>query len=795
MDQPNSITVLSGDFNCDLLKGDSDSACRSLKRFVSDFELSQYVSVPTYATGSLLDVLIVSGPYVTRCGTRFCHFSPHVFVRAHLCLPIQRRKAVTVRTRSVRRIDTPSFHLDLMAANWSPVIRCGGVTEQWDTFSRIFTPILDQHAPIRDITIRNPTAPPVTDATKDLMARRRQALRDHGRDSHVYRDLNRTVRSAIRRDSRNDIDRRIKEAGPNSVWRNLRAVVGDKKAGQRVLPSIPVEQLNRFFVDVGPRVAAEVAAGGPRPQLDCRLPRVVSRTFDVTPVSQEVLRRTLFSMRNSSSGGQDGISVTILKASFDAIPHVIQHIVNSCLANSDFPASWKHSMVIPIFKSGDSSNPSNFRPISIIPAIAKLVERLVQRQLFYFLASCHLLSPSQHGFRTAHSTETALVAVSDRILAATDRGEISILCLIDLSKCFDTIDHSVLLEKLGQHGICTSWFQAYLCGHTQSVSFLDSANRRHTSRPLPCNMGVFQGSALGPLLFSIFANDLSLFAPEVDVYQYADDTQILVSGAKSDLQTVITRLEAGLTSLDQWFRANGLKVNASKTQIIVFGSHQNIRRLPPVTVNFGGVSLVPCTEVKNLGVIFDRCLSWDSHVAQLTRRCFGTLTGLAHLRHHVPAHVVEMLVTALVLSQVRYCISVYGNGSGGNLNRIQKIINFAVRVVFGRSKYDHVSDLRQRLGWMSSDELVQYHTLRLLHKVLRDGEPECLANMYQTNRSRRERSTRQDLQLHVPASRTNAGKRCFYRRAPALYNSLPPELTELSVKRFNRAVIKRVTTR
>ena len=234
------------------------------------------------------------------------------------------------------------------------------------------------------------------------------------------------------------------------------------------------------------------------------------------------------------------------------------------------------------------------------------------------------------------------------------------------------------------------------------------------------------------------------------------------------IPTAISRLAKPKSS------SSAVTRTASKTQIIVFGSHQNIRRLPPVTVNFGGVSLVPCTEVKNLGVIFDRCLSWDSHVAQLTRRCFGTLTGLAHLRHHVPAHVVEMLVTALVLSQVRYCISVYGNGSGGNLNRIQKIINFAVRVVFGRSKYDHVSDLRQRLGWMSSDELVQYHTLRLLHKVLRDGEPECLANMYQTNRSRRERSTRQDLQLHVPASRTNAGKRCFYRRAPALYNSLPP---------------------
>ena len=192
---------------------------------------------------------------------------------------------------------------------------------------------------------------------------------------------------------------------------------------------------------------------------------------------------------------------------------------------------------------------------------------------------------------------------------------------------------------------------------------------------------------------------------------------------------------------------------------------------------------------------FDQTLSWDSHISDLTRRCFGTLAGLSHLRHHVPTRVIEMLVTALVMSQVRYCISVYGNGSGGNLTRIQKIVNFAARVVFGRSKYEHVSDLRQRLGWMSSNELVEYHTLRLLHRVLRDGEPECLASVFHTNRSRRDRSTRQDSQLHVPASRTNAGKRCFHRRAPVLYNALPSELTQMPLNGFKRALSRHLATR
>ena len=211
---------------------------------------------------------------------------------------------------------------------------------------------------------------------------------------------------------------------------------------------------------------------------------------------------------------------------------MLLHIVNSSITLNDVPTSWKHSLVHPIHKSGDSNNPSNFRPISILPVISKIVERTVQRQLYYYLSSNHLLSPTQHGFRPRHSTETALTCVSDHILAAMDAGHISLLCLIDLSKCFDVIDHGKLLDKLSILGIDTSWFQNYLHGHTQSVSFTDSRGTLQISAPLEINQGVFQGSSLGPILFCAFANDLSLFAGDAFVMQYADDTQVVVSESK-----------------------------------------------------------------------------------------------------------------------------------------------------------------------------------------------------------------------------------------------------------------------
>ena len=150
------------------------------------------------------------------------------------------------------------------------------------------------------------------------------------------------------------------------------------------------------------------------------------------------------------------------------------------------------------------------------------------------------------------------------------------------------------------------------------------------------NIGVFQGSCLGSLHYSVFSNDLSLFAENSNVIQYADDTQVLVSGKKSALPALVSSMETAMTALDSWFRANSLKVNANKTQIIVFGNRQNLQNLPlgEMTVTFRGVSLQPSTEVKILGIVFDSRLFWDQHISLLTRRCFGMLTGLVHLRHY-----------------------------------------------------------------------------------------------------------------------------------------------------------------
>ena len=539
-------------------------------------------------------------------------------------------------------------------------------------------------------------------------------------------------------------------------------------------------------------MTAEVIAAGDVPTASVRLPRVGACAFSIQPITLGFLGHTISNMRTSSACGTDGLCIRVFKLSFTAIGPVLLHIVNSCLVQNDIPASWKHALIHPIFKSGDPDSPSNYRPISILPVITKVVEKVVQCQLQNYLAQNCLLSPAQHGFRPNHSTESALIQISDRALSSIDQGHISLLCLIDFSKAFDVVCHTKLLDKLRLHGIDTAWFQNYLSGHTQSVSVPGA----QVSAPKTINQGVFQGSSLGPLLFSIFVNDLSLHAAGASVIQYADDTQILVSGHKSTLPDLAAKLETSLHSLDEYFRSNGLKVNEGKFELLPIGSRQSLHDLPHFSVKFRQTILSPCVEAKNLGVTFDRSLTWDSHVSKLSQKCFGILTGISHIRHHLPSSTLSTLVSALVLSHVRYCLSVYGNGSAKNLSVINKIINFAARVVSGKGKFDHISSVRASLGWLNPSAMVQLHTLSLLHKVRRTGDPESLATQFRTNAEREDRSrnTRQDHLLSLPRIRGSAaGKRQFVYRAAAQYNALPREFVDMSASLFSSKLRQRLS--
>lgn len=221
-----------------------------------------------------------------------------------------------------------------------------------------------------------------------------------------------------------------------------------------------------------------------------------------------------------------------------------------------------------------------------------------------------------------------------------------------------------------------------------------------------------------------------------------------------------------------------MKINSSKTQFIILGSQQNIRNIRHPTINFMDSVIEVSKTAKNLGVVFDRCMSFTSHVDDVIRRCTGTLRGLGHIRHCIPERTIITLVEGLVLSVVRYCLSVYGACTITQIRRLQKLINFGARVISGRRKFDHISDVIRRLGWLRAEYLIEYHCLTTLKKILLTGHPAIMANSLASRQSVHGRNTRQNQRLQTPVIRTESGRRRFLYNAVRSYNDLPTNVRD-----------------
>ena len=246
-------------------------------------------------------------------------------------------------------------------------------------------------------------------------------------------------------------------------------------------------------------------------------------------------------------------------------------------------------------------------------------------------------------------------------------------------------------------------------------------------------------------------------------------------------------MESTLSSLATWFHAHGLKLNTSKTELLVLGTRQNTRSLPPVSVRVGGETVHESHVVRNLGVLFDRHLSWDAHVTSVVNKCIGLLIGLRHLRRYLPASVMPTIVRSLIISRVNYRISVYGHGTAQNERKLMKVVNFAARMVTGLRKFDRVSSARDDLRLLAPRRMCDVRIMLVAHSAQFSGQPTELASLFETNAAARagDRVTRSDHQLRPPAMRTATGQQAFAFRAAKLLNALDTEMKRLDPIGFN----------
>ena len=419
------------------------------------------------------------------------------------------------------------------------------------------------------------------------------------------------------------------------------------------------------------------------------------------------------------------------------LPSIIPHlttIFNDSLSSGVVPLAFKTAAVRPLLKKPnlDPDSPSSYRPISLLPFLSKILERIVASRLIAHMSTCNTDESFQSGFKPYHSTESALLTVTNDLLRTSDAGDVSLLVLLDLSAAFDTIDHSVLITRLhsflGLKDTALAWLKSYLSSRNQSV-FMNSSQ----SDPFEILSGVPQGSVLGPLLFRIYLLPLGTILRQLNLrfHFYADDTQIYLSCSSSSFTEKINSFLLAYKTISQWISANFLKLNADKTEIMILGKPTVVARCKSElqSLKLDNTDVPFSNKVRNLGVTFDESLHFKDHISSVFKATFLQLRNLKHIRAHFNRQSFEVLVSAFITSRLDYCNSLLSGLPSSTLRPLSLIQNFAARLIFRQGKFSHVTPLLKELHWLPIPYRIDFKILMLTYKALHSLAPSYLTSL------------------------------------------------------------------
>ena len=463
------------------------------------------------------------------------------------------------------------------------------------------------------------------------------------------------------------------------------------------------------------------------------LPDIPPKSFDdFNAVTESEIRKFILASPTKSCQ-LDPWPTFLVKDYVDILLPSVTKLINLSLRDGTFPSRFKEAIVTPLIKkpSLPKNDMKNYRPVSGLCFISKLLERVVASQVKTHLESCTLNNIFQSAYRSGHSTETALLGLKNDIHLSLSKGLPTALILLDLSAAFDTIDHDLLLKRLstefGFNHTVSKWFSSYMFGRKQCVKVGDVV-----SDAICLLFGVPQGSVLGPILFILYTTPLSKIISSHELIQhhlYADDTQIYLELTPTNSSEAIAQLQACLSEVQSWMASNKLKLNPDKTEFIVFGSDDQRAKFSGLfPVDILGNLISPSDSVRNLGVFFDAKFSFHKHVSSICQSCYVQLRDLRRIRRHLSLPTAVSLANALVSSRLDYCNSLFNSLTNRELNRLCSIQKSLARIVTKTPKSSPITPVLKNLHWLPIRERIEFKTLVLTHKCLYTSKPSYLSS-------------------------------------------------------------------
>lgn len=794
--------VLTGDFNINLL----DTGSTKYKEFtlcMHSLGLKQLVSEPTHHTNhssTLIDVICTD---VSDCGVMTKH-SPDLGGHAMLVaeFKVRKRKAdpVWVTYRPFKDILMEQFNSDLCAINWSNFYELG-VNEMVAALSDCIRGLMDLHAPEKTRKFRHPPHPWITDTIKDMMRLRDDQHKQYKKiktdalgDS--YRQLKKVVSQSIEREKACFFSQHINNNlhNPKPLWQNLKKVLAPHSQDSADLPQMlqDPDVINSHFLSLPSEDSVSIS------QLSYfEYHRFNERAvFTLRTVSSDVVLKTLKKLK-SNAKGNDGITLDMVLLTQPYTLDIITAIVNKSIQDRTFPEHWKTAIIKPLPKTANPSTVQELRPISILPCLSKILEKIVCDQLTKYLDEHNILPHYQSGFRRGYGAATALADVVDNLLSAQDQGKLSFLLLLDFSRAFDSLSIPLLLAKLTFYGLDSSsvkWFHSYLTHRQQCVELKQVNGTMVRSQLRPINRGVPQGSILGPILYILYSADIVKCIHLCRYHLYADDLQLYLPFKPNSCDEAVSMLNDELGRISNWCDKNSLILNPRKSKLILMGTPKNVARFDSISFNvvIDGEKIERVDKARNLGLIFDSQLRFETHIAECTRNCFYRLKLLYKLRPYLNERLRIMLCESLVLSKLNYCDTVYGPCLlVRSAKLVQRVQNACARFCFRVPPRSHVTPFINTANMLKMEARRKLHLATMLFGVITSRTPKYLYDKLEwaQDRCRYQRRACTPV-LTTPRHRSMAFRGSFRFASSKAWNDLLPPLRALKVKNTFKIKLK-----
>ena len=782
--------ILVGDFNICLMKDNNHTnsfrnSLISNNLFPTILEPTRVASVhrngQQITTETLIDNIFVNTQLDFKSGLIYSSISDHypVYISINQSTDQQAEENNIIKYRIIDDFSTVKFKL---ALSNSLNLLLNEITDPRIAFTKFYLLIdelYNKYFPVKTkIVSKKAQLKPWINQTlvnrikmKDKLCRQSSKGRI---DRKIYTDFRNDLTSQIRKAKASYFEDKFNMCKGNikKTWKIINSTIKKHKTSKKVVICdndnvINNEDVPHKFINYYSNIANTIVSEIPvvNENFESFLGDANISSFFMSPIVNHDVENAIEDLKDNGCGIFK-IANSVLKDVRFTISNSLSKIFNLCIEHGYFPEELKIGCITPVFKKGDKTEVSSYRPVCSLSSFSKIFERIVYNRMLKFIEKHEILSKSQFGFRKNVNTETALINFIDFVHKGLTAKHNVGTVFMDLSKAFDVMDHNILETKLKHYGFRGTFLKILMSFVRNRKYFVNVNGMNSNTRTV--NIGVPQGSTLGPLLFLIYVNDMENCSSLLHFTLFADDTTLAYSC--NNLLELERTLDSEVLKVTHWLAANKLVLNLSKTHSMLF-SFKRLQQNLAIRIN--NTHIEEKTVISFLGVQIDNKLNWKAHITQISNKISKSIAILRFLRYCYPQNVLKMIYMSLIYSHINYCNLIWGAAEDGIIEPLFLLQKKAIRIITQSHYLEHTAPLFENLKLLTVYQVYKLNCSLFIYKCLKCNYTPEFKEKIQRNSYYYDYNTRnRDLFRISQIIRLRICQRSFLNTAVEIWNSL-----------------------